>query len=572
MESVASVSAAREVSDHGAGDVPRRRAVAASLAVFLLLLCLVVALQAWCGAYGSEAGSGADEPSHVISGLLVRDYLAAGMPEGPMRYAREYYAHYPKVAIGNWPPLFYLLQGVWTLIFPAAMASLVLLMGVLTAAVAWLCWAALRPRVAAAFAFLGPLVFVLARPVPSYASWVMGEMPLTLFVVLAVLCWGRYLERGRGREVAGFGAFALLAAMTKGNGLLLALVPPLTIVLGGRWRLLRSRVLWATAVPVAVVAGIWFSSRLPVIRAGWESTHFSGDYVRAAVSYYPGQLLSSLGWVLAGVAAVGIWARVLRRPAAGGAGSGLWDAALAAIVAVVAFHALIPSGREVRFLVPAYPFVAMFVAAGAAELARVLTLRGVGRAAAAGAPAVLVTAALLIWSFRPPGPGLSGFARAAAEIGRGAAPGGATSMVASDATGEGVWIVQVALHDRRRPASTVWRGSKLLSRATWAGRDYEMRAHSDTAVLRLLERAGIGTLLVDLSAPALPHDSLLRATIAAHPERFVPLRTLPVERAGRHFPGGIRLYRFLPAPGTAAPRPSLRQVPGYEGVETIASP
>jgi hypothetical protein len=145
-------------------------------------------------------------------------------------------------------------------------------------------------------------------------------------------------------------------------------------------------------------------------------------------------------------------------------------------------------------------------------------------------------------------------------------------MVASDATGEGVWIVQVALHDGRRPASTVWRASKLLSRATWAGRDYEMRAHSDTAVLRLLERAGVGTLLVDLSAPTLPHDSLLRATIAAHPERFVPLRTLPVERAGRRFPEGIRLYRFRPAPGTTAPRPSLRQVPGYEGVETIASP
>jgi hypothetical protein len=239
-------------------------------------------------------------------------------------------------------------------------------------------------------------------------------------------------------------------------------------------------------------------------------------------------------------------------------------------VAVVAFHVLVPSGRAARHLVPAYPFVAMFVAAGAAELARVLGRRGVGQATAVAGPVALVAAGLVLQSFRPPGPGLTGFAAAAEAVGRGAARGGATSLVASDATGEGVWVVQVALHDRRRPGSTVWRASKLLARSTWAGRDYELRARSDTAVLHLLERAGIGVVVVDRSAPGLPHDSLLRATIAAHPERFVPLGAQPVRRAERHLPAGIRLYRFLPVPGTAARPPSLRQVPGYEGVEMVA--
>ena len=35
-----------------------------------------------------------------------------------MAFAENYYLHYPEVAMGHWPPGFYLLQAVWTLLFP----------------------------------------------------------------------------------------------------------------------------------------------------------------------------------------------------------------------------------------------------------------------------------------------------------------------------------------------------------------------------------------------------------------------------------------------------------------------
>jgi len=31
---------------------------------------------------------------------LVRDYLASGLHESPLRYADEYYRHYPKIGLG----------------------------------------------------------------------------------------------------------------------------------------------------------------------------------------------------------------------------------------------------------------------------------------------------------------------------------------------------------------------------------------------------------------------------------------------------------------------------------------
>lgn len=31
---------------------------------------------------------------------MIRDYIANGFPASPMKFAEEYYVHYPKVAFG----------------------------------------------------------------------------------------------------------------------------------------------------------------------------------------------------------------------------------------------------------------------------------------------------------------------------------------------------------------------------------------------------------------------------------------------------------------------------------------
>src|ERR1700737_1922031 len=85
--------------------------------VFLTLFGIVVSLQVASGAYHSEFGGYPDEPAHYVTSLMVHDYIAQMHWFSPTQFAEDYYAHYPKVAMGHWPPLLYVVQGAWMLIF-----------------------------------------------------------------------------------------------------------------------------------------------------------------------------------------------------------------------------------------------------------------------------------------------------------------------------------------------------------------------------------------------------------------------------------------------------------------------
>jgi hypothetical protein len=535
------------------------------VAPFLLLL-LAVAVQFALGAYGRELGANADEPAHFVSGLMVRDYLAHGIGESPVAFAQRYYAHYPKVAIGNWPPAFYVLEGFWLLVLPVRVASALLLIATLAAATAWLVFRAARPVLGAPFALLGAATFLLFQPIPVYTSAVMAEIPVTFAVALATLAWGQCLLRERRRDVLAFGAAAAVAVLTKGNALLLGLLPPLAIVLSGRWRVLRVRVLWGVVALVAAAAGAWLWRYLPTMRAGWprpdELFGQLGD-----LGFYPTEMARANGVPLLALAVLGAVDGV-RRTARGSDERVAWATAIAAVLATLAFHAVLPGLLDFRHLAPAYPFLAMLVAAGARALARVLR-RVAPRPGIAMGGSLALVALLVGLRLRPLRPiQLDGYAAAAATLRT--AQGQADSLVvlvASDAIGEGALVTEAALRDPRRPRDVVWRATKLLTLVTWAGRDYTLRADSDTALLALLDGARVGAVVIDRSvAHPDPHVQLLARTAAARPDRLVHLRDLPVRRDGVVFPTGLALYTLVPS---AAPDTVLVQRPGYDGVEVV---
>jgi hypothetical protein len=91
-----------------------------ALAVFV---GLILGVQYFGGAFQAEYDGHADEAAHFVSSLLVRDYLAQFPWPSPLPWAINYYVHYPKVAIGHWPPGYYALQGVWWLFVPPGRAS-----------------------------------------------------------------------------------------------------------------------------------------------------------------------------------------------------------------------------------------------------------------------------------------------------------------------------------------------------------------------------------------------------------------------------------------------------------------
>lgn len=529
----------------------------------LLLVVLAVALQIANGAYAPGAMIGADDPAHFVSGLMVRDYLAHAAGDPPVEFATAYYAHYPKVAIGNWPPVFYAIQGVWMLVLPARPESVLLLLASMAAATAWLTWRALRAVAGDAAAVGGAVLLLVLRPMQAAGVAVLAEIPVTLFCTIAAWYWMRFMRDARTRDVALFGLWSAIAVFTKQNGLLVMLIPSLAIAIGRRWDLLRSRALWTSAGVAAIVSATWIWRHLPTMREGWQA-HDQIFADLGDVGYYPLALVRTLGPLAAVVAAIGAWdtlPRVRRREE-----DAVWATAAAAVVATVLFHSLAPAGHQSRHLLPAYPFVAMFVAAGVGALTRRIAASRWSRAWAGGALIVVVAIATNHPRRLRATPRPDGYALAAELVTAGFAGLEPTSvLVSAAAPGEGAIVVEVAVRDPDRPTHTVWRGSKLLAQSTWAGRRYKLRTDSDSGVLRLLDYARVRWVVVDPSDAKEPHRQLLKDAIAAFPARFVlhrhiPLRsTLPMER------DSLAVYR-LHSPPDRPPPVMLRQVPGYEGL------
>jgi len=163
-------------------------------------------------------------PAHAVTSLMVRDYLATALGQNPLRFAEDYYARYPKVALGHYPPLHYLVAGVrlppvrsW-----AALGVLqALQIGLLTATTT----ALLRKRLPMmAAALLAHRLEPAALPAKAFAHDHVrpASRPLCLWSALA---WQRFMQTRQLRWSLTFGFLAAAAILTKGSAWSLALLP-----------------------------------------------------------------------------------------------------------------------------------------------------------------------------------------------------------------------------------------------------------------------------------------------------------------------------------------------------------
>jgi len=67
---------------------PDWRRASAFAVRFLVFLAIAVSLQWYSGAYRAESSGESDEASHIVTGLMVRDYLLHGPWAQPMAFAR----------------------------------------------------------------------------------------------------------------------------------------------------------------------------------------------------------------------------------------------------------------------------------------------------------------------------------------------------------------------------------------------------------------------------------------------------------------------------------------------------
>ena len=536
------MTAATDDDASRAGRMKSRGWVVACI-VFVLAFDLAFFWQRAGEAHESEFGAHPDEAAHYVTGLFVRDalvmvgrYAADGFPGSPVQVGKEfadtYYAHYPKIGLGVWPPFFYLVQAAWTLPFSPARASLLLLLCVLAAVVATQLFRVLREEFGLVPAALGAALWLTLPLVRNGYGMVMAETLSASLMFGAVLAFGNFLDREKRGDALRFGLLAALAILTKGTGLARARAAPLALLFTRRFHLLRRPALWLAVLLVAVLAGPWTWATRHLGAGGWVQPSPSWQFTAEALPYYVGKLGVGLGLVAALLFCLGAFVQF--RATSGPRGR--WAAAGAFVISVVIFQSLAPVGFEARHLIPVLPAALMFAVAGFAAL----TASWRRQSLAAGFGFLIVAGSVLPLEKK----GCRGFEPLARSVLAAAGPTEIT-LVSSEARGEGMFIAEVAMRERR-PGHIIQRASKALASSTWSGGDYAPQFATDDALLAFLTGGKIRYLVLDDAIPEAKrcaHHDQLKRVIAGHEDRFSLLQESEIIRGGEPQLAPVRLYK-----------------------------
>jgi len=489
----------------------RQPAVLWTLSVAAGLFAIILLLQWQTGAYQSEFGAHSDEPAHVVTGLMVRDYLAAGLWQGksPLAFAEAYYERLPKVALGHYPPAFYVVEGLW--LIPVRSPSAVLaLMAFLCTVATMLCWhAARKSGISARLALLPAALFLIHPLVRTYTSIVMSDLLLVILCLLAIDGWRKFLRNESSRYALCFGCWAAAAILTKGSGLFLALLPPITIILTGKWQLLKSRTLWLAAIPVLILAAPWMIATRHITAEGMSSVPLS-DYVPDAFAFFAQNSPHEFGWIvccLVLLVVAGSVVQTLRRRPVPEARA----CHLATLLGLITLYLFVPSGLDTRYLLPLIPSVYIL----SISLVCSLTARYLpdSRHAIAAAATVLSLIALLEVQ-RPVVKRYSGFANAIDfVIAESIDPGDdefIDVLIASGSNGEGAVVAVSAF--RPEASLRIHRASKILVDTDWMGRESKPITEAGDETWQRLQELGIEWILVETPSK-FPHVALLMGSI-----------------------------------------------------------
>ena len=514
---------------------------------FFVFFALTAAFQWYNGAFHGEFGGHSDEASHVVTGLMVRDYVAALAPTPPMQYAENYYLHYPKVGFGHWPPLFYIVEAAWMLLFPPSRVTLLLLITIFTAILASMLYETLR-REFSAKAGLAAGVLLLSLPIVHPCSrTVMVEIPVAVLIYSAVLMYGRYLDNPRWPDGVWFGIIASLACLTKGSGLLLALVPVFSLLFTHRFRLLGRFSFWAPALIVLVMTSPWYFF---VPNARHQAVDLSGGVIPFMLDvgqfHVAGQQIwSGVGGVLVLFIVAGVFRRLVWPSWKGEALSGKWVASAALVLALLAFRMCVLPAHGFRHLAYIAAPLLMFAVAGVSWACANWPLKRFNSRWRTRVVGLVVVGLVAGYNYGAPKTPYRGFAEVARDLVSALRFRHSVSLVSSDARGEGMMVAGVALRESR-PGHIVLRGSKMLADESWMGSSYRLRYSTPDAVMDYLRSVPVALLVMD-STPSRksPHYQLLEEMLERYANDWELVGTYPREHLDPLNQGQIRVYHLI---------------------------
>lgn len=439
-----------------------------------------------------------DEGGHYVNALFLGDWIRAGFP-APMAFAQDYYAHFPRLTIGHWPPGWYMLESpLFALFRPSPYGALVLaafVAGLPAGAIVWAMQRIGRQRLGLVLGF----AYVLLPLVVDGSRYLLLDQPVALMVALAAIAWARASDKPGWWRFLIFAGFAAACPLVKGNGALIALVPAIDIALTGRWKLLKLPALWIAALATLAIVAPWYWLSFSISAGGFN--YAPGlDYAGFAITANALAIWANLG--AAGILLALIGGASAFRPVPPEEAR-VARLSLAVVGATLLFQSIVPAALEPRYVTPLLPWLVVLAGLGLVALAREGGwVRAAGGALAWGA---LVPAVWTLWTL-PPKPDIG-----APALARQMVRTGGLWLVDGRAGGEGALIAEAAWSDAGARAIWVSRASQWLSTSDFMGRDYTLVAHDPAEARAVLDRLGVvGVVSVfEGNRHAYPHSRIL---------------------------------------------------------------
>jgi hypothetical protein len=508
-------------------DGPRFR-ILRDAAVFLIILLVTLSLQLRSGAHSAALGAEPDEASHYVTAVMVRDYIARGLPGNPVAFAKDFYIHYPRVAFGLWPPLFHLVSGVWMLAFGTNRTSIMLLLVAFTTAWAFMFYRISRTAFGTTGAAVAAVLLVLLPITQKSTSTVMLEMPFAVTMLFAMAAYARYLERERTVDALMFGLCAAVALLVKYNALALALVPPLCVILTGRHYLWRSKSFWLPAVVVLIIAGPWY---LTMRRLGLDAADL-GTRTPTTMALLAGNaknmivVAGPVVFVLAVFGSVLMRLKIRRGPEDGARKlCSLYVVAAAMVLALFIFHSVIHR-YYLRYFLPAAPALMLLARPSLEYLQSFFRNR---------TPLIVAALSLLVAvhvgsTFGVSVKNTSAYVKAADAVVSAGLVHNAAVLVCADAEGEGMLTAEFVMQDRR-PDHHVVRASKVFATQNLMGDEYQLKYHTPQELMMVLDSIPVAIVVTQRCPKGKcgEHENLLNEAAALYPERWRLSAVIPSE-------------------------------------------
>ncbi len=343
-----------------------RAPATAWIAVFCFSV-VAVSLQIWSGAYRAELIAYPDESAHAVTGLAVEQYVVHGLPRSPVGFFSNYYQHYPKVAIGHWPPLLYLAEAGAMLAFSPSKYCLLGLQALFAGILAWLVFRELRPLTGALAASLGSVALLFNKQIQLHTSMTMAELLLTITMFLSCLGLARFVETRSPRDAVWFALWTTAAVWTKGTGWAMAIVVVVMMVAIHEWKLPFHRALRPAGLMMALLCVPCQIATMKLVVNGWDHSLPSLAFTWNAGIEYSGILITMPGAAMAIAALFGAvftlsgrWSGERQRP--------YWIAMAGLVGAACLFNMLVPTGVEPRKVIMIVPPIFVLAAAGVARI------------------------------------------------------------------------------------------------------------------------------------------------------------------------------------------------------------